>query len=237
MATHVHDGTIDDPVGALGLWAEIGRFTPADSHQSMLMDKSYDQLQLIGQDRSLRFMYGNEDFPSVVWLVIYAGLLITVSFSYFFGLETFPSQALMCGIFSSLLGLTILAILELAHPYQGAVISLRRAVPFRDHTDGRDGQARHVSRGQPERIRPVRKSRDITIIPRQAVNTCLRLTVRTPRLRRGSPSAGETGAGQKFASRAASGVHLQLLASAAPSRPCASRFRHRPDGAPARTRQ
>jgi hypothetical protein len=37
-------------------------------------------------------------------------------------LETFPSQALMCGIFSSLLGLTILAILELAHPYQGAVV-------------------------------------------------------------------------------------------------------------------
>jgi hypothetical protein len=27
----------------------------------------------------------------------------------------------MCGIFSSLLGLTILAILELAHPYQGTV--------------------------------------------------------------------------------------------------------------------
>jgi hypothetical protein len=44
------------------------------------------------------------------------------AFSYFFGLETFPSQALMCGIFSSLLGLTILAILELAHPYQGAVV-------------------------------------------------------------------------------------------------------------------
>ena len=53
--------------------------------------------------------------------MIYAGLFITIGFSYFFGLETFPSQALMCGIFASLLGLTILAILELAHPYQGTV--------------------------------------------------------------------------------------------------------------------
>jgi hypothetical protein len=67
-------------------------------------------------------MYSNEELPSVVWLVIYVGLFITVGFSYFFGLETFPSQALMCGIFASLLGLTILAILELAHPYQGAVV-------------------------------------------------------------------------------------------------------------------
>jgi hypothetical protein len=74
-------------------------------------------------------MYGNQEFPSVVWLVIYAGLFITVGFSYFFGLETFPSQALMCGIFSSLLGLTILAILELAHPYQGAVVV--SDVPFK----------------------------------------------------------------------------------------------------------
>jgi len=57
-----------------------------------------------------------------VWLVIYTGLFITIGFSYFFGLETFRSQALMCAIFSSLLGLTILAMLELAHPYQGTVV-------------------------------------------------------------------------------------------------------------------
>ena len=70
----------------------------------------------------MRYLYSNDAFPSVVWLVIYAGLFITIGFSYFFGLDTFPSQALMCGIFSSLLGLTILAILELAHPYQGSVV-------------------------------------------------------------------------------------------------------------------
>lgn len=122
MAAHVHDGVADDPVGGLSLWALVGGYAPSDSRQSLLVDKSYDQLQLINEDRTLRYMYGNEDFPSVVWLVIYAGLFITIGFSYFFGLDTFPSQALMCGIFSSLLGLTILAILELAHPYQGAVV-------------------------------------------------------------------------------------------------------------------
>jgi hypothetical protein len=88
----------------------------------LLVDKSYDQLQELGQFRALRYLYSNDAFPSVVWLVIYVGLLITIGFSYFFGLDTFPSQALMCGIFSSLLGLTILAILELAHPYQGSVV-------------------------------------------------------------------------------------------------------------------
>jgi hypothetical protein len=122
MATKIHDGIMDNPIGALGLWKIVGDYTPGDAHQSLLIEKSYDQLQLIGEDRALRYMYSNEDFPSVVWMVIYVGLFITVGFSYFFGLETFPSQALMCAIFSSLLGLTILAILELAHPYQGTVV-------------------------------------------------------------------------------------------------------------------
>jgi hypothetical protein len=87
----------------------------------MLVDKSFDQLAQIGQGLSLRYLYSREDLPSVVWLVIYSGLFITIGFSYFFGLETFMSQALMCAVFSSLLGLTLLAILELAHPYQGSV--------------------------------------------------------------------------------------------------------------------
>jgi hypothetical protein len=122
MDAPVHGETTDDPNGPLRLWAVVGSYSPLDARQSLLVDKSFDQLQLITEDRTLRYMYGNDDLPSVVWLVIYAGLFITVGFSYFFGLETFPSQALMCGIFASLLGLTILAILELAHPFQGSVV-------------------------------------------------------------------------------------------------------------------
>jgi Protein of unknown function (DUF4239) len=127
MARYIHGktdnpGKADNPIGYLGLWALVGSYNPPDARQTLLVDKSYEQLQQLGEDRALRYMYSNDAFPSVVWMVIYVGLFITIGFSYFFGLDTFPSQALMCGIFSSLLGLTILAILELAHPYQGSVV-------------------------------------------------------------------------------------------------------------------
>ena len=113
---------IDESSGTQSLWKIIMNYQFGDPRQTLLLDKSFDQLTKLTEEGNLRYLYSREDLPSVVWLVIYAGLLITIGFSYFFGLETFSSQALMCAIFSTLLGLTILAILELAHPYQGTVV-------------------------------------------------------------------------------------------------------------------
>lgn len=130
---------IDDSIGTLSLWQIVATYKSEDPRQMLLVDKSFDQLSKLTEETSLRYLYSKENLPSVVWLVIYAGLIITIGFSYFFGLETFWSQALMCAIFSALLGLTILAILELAHPYQGSVIvsaqPLRYALSRMDDMD------------------------------------------------------------------------------------------------------
>jgi len=108
-------------VGAHELWAAVLEYHSSDGRELMLIDKSIDQLNLISHARAQRFNYYEEDLPSVVWTVIYLGCLMTIGFSYFFGSNVFRAQVLMCGFFSILLGMTILAILELAHPYQGVV--------------------------------------------------------------------------------------------------------------------
>lgn len=107
--------------GAHELWQIVLSYAAANSHEQMLVDKSVDQLNAISAARSMRFLYYEGDLPSVVWTVIYLGCFITIGFSYFFGSSVFRAQVLMCAIFSILLGITILAILELAHPYQGTV--------------------------------------------------------------------------------------------------------------------
>ena len=118
MADNTFDG---GKVGAHELWSTVLSYHPTDNREQMLMDKSIDQLNLVSQARSERFNYYEQDLPSVVWTVIYLGCLMTIGFSYFFGSNVFRAQVLMCGFFSILLGMTILAILELAHPYQGVV--------------------------------------------------------------------------------------------------------------------
>src|SRR6266481_7282548 len=116
-------------VGAHEMWATVLGYRTADSREQMLVDKSIDDLNIISQARSQRFLFYQEDLPSVVWMVIYLGCLMTIGFSYFFGSNIFRAQVIMCGFFSILLGVTILAILELAHPYQGAVTISNQ--PFR----------------------------------------------------------------------------------------------------------
>jgi hypothetical protein len=110
-----------DTGSALKLWSAVLSYHTADSREQMLVDKAIDQLNILDLARSIRFLFYTDDLPSVVWIVIYLGCAITIGFSYFFGSNVFRAQEIMCGFFSILLGMTILAIVELAHPYQGAV--------------------------------------------------------------------------------------------------------------------
>lgn len=105
--------------GAHDLWSLAISYQPADSHEELLMEMALEQLSQISQTRSQRLLFYHDDLPSMVWLIIYLGCIITIGFSYFFASRDFRAQVVMCAFFSIWLGITILAILELAHPYHG----------------------------------------------------------------------------------------------------------------------
>jgi len=104
------------------LWQLLLKYAPAAGQQQIILDKSLDQMAALSDARRLRYVYYSEDLPTVIWIVIYVGCVITLGFSYFFSTRLFRSQAIMCATFAALIGLTILAISELATPYQGAVV-------------------------------------------------------------------------------------------------------------------
>ena len=115
--------------GESALWHVLLSYEPHNNREQIVLDKSLDAMGDLSDARQLRYVYYREDLPSVVWLVIYVGCAITIGFSFFFGTHRFRSLAMMCGVFASLLGLTIMAISELSSPYSGAVnVS---AEPFR----------------------------------------------------------------------------------------------------------
>jgi hypothetical protein len=109
------------------IWDILVTAKPQTAQEQTFLDKSIDQLTQLSDLRRLRYVYYSEDLPSVIWIVIYVGCAITLGFSYFFVTHRFRQQALMCGTFAALIGLTIMAISELATPYQGAVVVSNQA--------------------------------------------------------------------------------------------------------------
>jgi Protein of unknown function (DUF4239) len=116
-----------NPAETERIWNVLLRIKPTTIEQQVFLDKSVDQMTQLSDLRRLRFVYYSEDLPSVIWIVIYAGCVITLGFSYFFVTRRFRQQAIMYGTFAALIGLTILAISELATPYQGAVVVSNQA--------------------------------------------------------------------------------------------------------------
>jgi predicted ABC-type exoprotein transport system permease subunit len=116
------NGTYDfrkDPNNALAMWHIVSAYVQKSDREGLILDKSLDQLDEITDGASLRYAYYSENLPSMVWMIIYIGCVIVIGFSYFFGAKNFGAQIVMVSVFAALLGLTILAILELSHPYEG----------------------------------------------------------------------------------------------------------------------
>lgn len=118
MATLEFERSLD---GEGELWQVLLSYNPANNLETDVLAKCLDEMDALSDARQLRYVYYKEDLPSVVWLVIYAGCIITIAFSYFCGSPRFWPQAMMSATFALLIGLTIMAIAELANPNQGAV--------------------------------------------------------------------------------------------------------------------
>jgi hypothetical protein len=59
--------------------------------------------------------------PGVLWVVLYAGAVLTIGYTLFFGTENLRVQALMTGILSLLIFSALLVVVAVDHPYAGPV--------------------------------------------------------------------------------------------------------------------
>src|SRR5579884_2784573 len=62
------------------IWQVLSAYTPSGARQQTFLDKSVDQMAELSDARQLRYLYYSEDLPSVIWIVIYVGCLITLGF-------------------------------------------------------------------------------------------------------------------------------------------------------------
>ena len=84
-----------------------------------LYAESLNRLNNLAQYRRLRIFAGNDTVPPAVWLVILVGGVITVSYTYFFGMKNIKAQYMITATLTVTITLILFLIYVLDHPFTG----------------------------------------------------------------------------------------------------------------------
>jgi hypothetical protein len=84
-----------------------------------LYAESLHCLNNLAQYRRLRIFAGNNTVPRVIWLVLLVGGLMTVLYTYFFGMQNIKAQYLITASLTVTITLILFLIYVLDHPFTG----------------------------------------------------------------------------------------------------------------------
>ena len=99
----------------------IRRFEPTGPREEALYSKLLDELQDLNDARRMRLVSAREGIPYLIWGVLIGGGVVTVLFTYFFGLKNFRAQIAMTALYVTSIGFVLFLIASIDHPFSGAV--------------------------------------------------------------------------------------------------------------------
>jgi Protein of unknown function (DUF4239) len=100
---------------------------------SEIYAEALKRLNDLAQYRRLRIFAGNDTVPSVVWLVLLVGSVISISYTYFFGMKNIRAQYLIAASLTVTITMILFLIYVLDHPFTGS--SKVSAQPLKDVMD------------------------------------------------------------------------------------------------------
>ena len=86
-----------------------------------VMSELLHQLDLMTQARRARLIAAQGSVPTVIWLVLFGGAVVTVVFTFFFGTRNLRAQTLMTGLLALIIFAELLIIVAIDRPFTGTV--------------------------------------------------------------------------------------------------------------------
>jgi hypothetical protein len=104
-----------------GMYDIATSIQPSDAREEVLLEVLLTQLDDVTEARRDRLALSRGIVPDVIWLVLVLGAVITIGFTFFFGLHNIRAQMLMTAMLSLLIFLALFVALSIDHPFSGAV--------------------------------------------------------------------------------------------------------------------
>jgi hypothetical protein len=112
------------------LWSTVSRFEPGTQNITSAWEAMLQGMEAIGSNRRLRILTAAFGLSPVMVAVLVIGAVITIVFTYFFGLEKFRAQAIMTALVSLTLSLNICLVLLYGYPFRRGVEVIPSALIF-----------------------------------------------------------------------------------------------------------
>lgn len=104
-----------------GLWQTYREVEPQTGRENALYGASLDRLNELSDSRRSRLHASQNDLPLIVRVLLWGGGLMTLCFTYFFGVKSVRSQALMTAALTVVLSFVLFLIVALDNPFHGSV--------------------------------------------------------------------------------------------------------------------
>jgi Protein of unknown function (DUF4239) len=102
------------------LRSSIQDFEPRTEAEQTLQSEGLTQVDDLDENRALRLLEVREGFPPILWVVLVVGCVITVAFTYLFGMETPWLHVLAVAALTVIVSLILYTITVIEYPFDAA---------------------------------------------------------------------------------------------------------------------
>ena len=103
------------------MWESYSAYTPRNITEQIFFQESVRKLNELGESRRIRIMDSRTGIHPILWIVLIAGGIVTMSFISFFGAENLKAQVTMAILLATLVGLIIFTIAAMDYPFTGSI--------------------------------------------------------------------------------------------------------------------
>ena len=104
-----------------GMWLAVIKLPTQTAMDADVARQAVGDVSAAAEARRTRVEDSSTSLPTPLWVVLILGGVITIGFTYFFGLKRFLAQALMVSTLAAIIGLSLVVILTLDLPFTGDV--------------------------------------------------------------------------------------------------------------------
>jgi len=102
-------------------YAALLKIDSAPGRKASVLSEIMRQLDVISQARRARLIASAGTVPDVIWIILFGGAVLTIGFTFFFGMPSLLAQTVMTGLLSVLIFSELLAIVAIDRPFSGIV--------------------------------------------------------------------------------------------------------------------